>query len=238
MTLQYLRDPQLSAAGAWVSGDFVRCRPQGPSREHFVTHVEKLDGLLCKDQWNIVYLSGYFHSQTERPEALWVPATGEPTLFAPGLDRDLVSTWWIRDAEYYFDYPHAEANNDPRAATVVGPSGTVDLWKWMASGLNKRGFSAKKIGLDWDAPESTLRKLKEVLPQATFRAAPDITMQMRIIKSPEEVALTQRAIDYSDQMLEFCRKYVLERGTTATDFDVRHAAVTSPGSSPGTTTTE
>ena len=130
-----------------------------------------LDGLLCKDQWNIVYLSGYFHSQTERPEALWIPATGDPALFAPGLDRDLVSTWWIRDAEYYFDYPHAQANNDPRTATVAGPSGTVDLWKWMAQGLGRRGFAAKKIGLDWDAPDSSLRKLKEVLPQATFRAA-------------------------------------------------------------------
>jgi Xaa-Pro aminopeptidase len=49
-------------------------------------------------------------------------------------------------------------------------------------------------------------------------------MQMRVIKTPEEVALTQRAIDYADQMLEFCRRYVLERGTDASDFDVRHAA--------------
>jgi Xaa-Pro aminopeptidase len=183
-----------------------------------------LDGLLCKDQWNIVYLSGYFHSQTERPEALWIPATGDPALFVPGLDRDLVASWWIRDAEYYFDYPHAETNNDPRAATVANPGGTVDLWRWMAQGLGRRGYSAKTIGLDWDAPETTLRKLREVLPQAKFRAAPDLTMQMRIIKTPEEVALTQRAIDYADQMLEFCRRYVLEHGTEATDFDVRHAA--------------
>src|SRR6266545_6380660 len=27
-----------------------------------------LDGMLLKDRWNIVYLTGYFHSQTERPE--------------------------------------------------------------------------------------------------------------------------------------------------------------------------
>src|SRR3990172_577232 len=54
-----------------------------------------LDGMLLKDRWNIVYLTGYFHSQTERPEALWVPTTGEPTLFVPGLDRDLVASWGI-----------------------------------------------------------------------------------------------------------------------------------------------
>jgi Xaa-Pro aminopeptidase len=94
----------------------------------------------------------------------------------------------------------------------------------MAQGLARRGYAAKRIGLDWDAPESTLRKLREALPQATIRHAGDIPMQMRVIKTPEEVALTQRAIDYADQMLEFCRRYVLERGTDASDFDVRHAA--------------
>ena len=183
-----------------------------------------LAGLLLKDQWNIVYLSGYFHSQTERPEALWVPATGEPALFCPGLDRDLVANWWIRDAEFYFDYPHAEAQNDPRAATVATPRGTVDLWTWMVRGLDRRGAGGGAIGLDWDAPESTLAKFRQALPRASFRPAGDLVMTMRVVKTPEEIALTQRAIDYHDKMLDFCRAYVLRRGTEATDFDVRHAA--------------
>ena len=183
-----------------------------------------LDGLLCKDQWNIVYLSGYFHSQTERPEALWVPAVGEPALFCPGLDRDLVAGWWIRDAEFYFDFPNADTNGDPRTAVVTDPQGTTDLWLWMLRGLGRRGFGTRTIGLDWDAPESTLAKFRDTLKDATFRAAADIPMQMRVIKTPEEIALTQRAIDYSDQTLEFCRRTVLERGTTATDYDIRHAA--------------
>jgi len=183
-----------------------------------------LAGMLLKDQWNIVYLSGYFHSQTERPEALWVPASGDPTLFVPGLDRDLVASWWIKDAEFYFDYPHAESNNDPRSGPVTNPQGTVDLWTWMLRGLDRRGFGNKTIGLDWDAPQSTLERFRQALRRATFRAAGDIPMEMRVIKTPEEIALTQRAIDYADKMLEFCRGYVLERGTDATDFDVRHAA--------------
>ena len=183
-----------------------------------------LDGLLCKDQWNIVYLSGYFHSQTERPEALWVPAVGEPALFVPGLDRDLVASWWIRDAEFYFDFPHAETSNDPRTGAVASPRGTVDLWQWMLRGLDRRGLGGKTIALDWDAPESTLRRFQETLPRARFRAAGDIPMGMRVIKTPEEIALTQRAIDYADEILEFCRRYVLEHGTETTDFAVRHAA--------------
>lgn len=183
-----------------------------------------LDGMLLRDQWNIVYLSGYFHSQTERPEALWVPAAGEPALFVPGLDRDLVAGWWIRDAEYYFDFPHAETNNDPRAGPVATPQGTVDLWQWMLRGLERRGFGAKTIGLDWDAPASTLAKFKETLPATTFRAAADIPMGMRVIKTAEEIALTQRAIDYADLMLAFCRRHVLQHGLSTTDFGVRHTA--------------
>ncbi|MGH9258409.1 MAG: M24 family metallopeptidase [Acidimicrobiales bacterium] len=183
-----------------------------------------LDGILCRDQWNIVYLSGYFHSQTERPEALWVPALGDPALFVPGLDRDLVTSWWIRDAEFYFDYPHAESGNDPRAGTVATPGGTVDLWTWMLKGIDRRGFGGKVIGLDWDAPESTLKRYRDALPHASFRSAGDLLLTLRVIKTPEEIALTQRAIAYHDQILEFCRRYVLEHGVDATDFDVRHAA--------------
>ncbi|MGH7699299.1 MAG: M24 family metallopeptidase [Gemmatimonadales bacterium] len=183
-----------------------------------------LDGMLLKDQWNILYVSGYFHSQTERPEALWIPATGDPALFVPGLDRDLVASWWITDAEFYFDYPHAESQNDPRTAPVTSPRGTVDLWTWMMKGLDRRGLGNKTVALDWDAPESTLKKFREALPRATFRYAGDIPMAMRVVKTPEEIALTQRSIDYADQILEFCRRYVLEHGTDATDFDVRHAA--------------
>jgi Xaa-Pro aminopeptidase len=201
---------------AWYRDTVARCQR--------ALQAAGLDGMLCKDQWNTVYLSGYFHSQTERPEALWVPAVGEPTLFVPGLDRDLVTSWWIRDAEFYFDYPHAESGNDPRAGSVATPGGTVDLWSWMLKGLDRRGFGGKVIGLDWDAPESTLKRFREALPHATFRPAGDLLIDMRIIKTPEEVALTQRAIDYADRILEYCRRYVLERGTDATDFDVRHAA--------------
>src|SRR5205807_2789867 len=66
-----------------------------------------LDGMLCKDQWNIVYLSGYFHTTTERPAALWIPVQGEPSLFVPGLARDLAGRRWIRDVQYSLEVPSA-----------------------------------------------------------------------------------------------------------------------------------
>ena len=186
---------------------------------------QNLDGILCRDLWNIVYASGYFHSQTERPEALWIPRQGEPVLFVPGLDRDLVSAWWVRDAEFYFDYPQAEENGDPRAGSVAAPRGTVNLWAWMLRSLGRRGFGDKTIAFDWELPPSTARTFQEALPGARFAAAGPLLLGLRMIKTPEEIALTRRALAYSDRMLEFCRDYVQRRGTQATDFDVRHEAV-------------
>ena len=184
-----------------------------------------LDGILLRDRWDIIYVAGYFHTTTERPYGLWIPREGEPTLFVPGLDRELVNAWWIRDAELYFDYPQAETNADPRTGSVLNPSGTVNLWAWMMKGLDRRGFGNKNIGLDWDPPASQLAVLQAAVPSAKFVAKPDLVMGMRMVKTPEEIALTERALGYHDKMLEFCRNYVLEHGTQATDFDVGHAAV-------------
>ena len=47
-----------------------------------------LDGIILEDVWNIIYFSGLFHSKTERPFWLFVPAHGEPAIFHPALDRD------------------------------------------------------------------------------------------------------------------------------------------------------
>ena len=184
-----------------------------------------LDGILLKDRWDIIYVAGYFHTTTERPYGLWIPREGEPAIFVPGLDRELVDAWWIRDAELYFDYPQAQTNGDPRVGSVLQPVGTVNLWAWMMKGLDRRGFGNKNIALDWEPPATQLAALQAAVPQAKFTPKPDLVMGMRMVKTPEEIALTQRAIDYHDRMLEFCRNYVVDHGTDATDFDVGHAAV-------------
>ncbi|MGH7545500.1 MAG: M24 family metallopeptidase [Gemmatimonadota bacterium] len=181
-------------------------------------HEHGLEGILLRDRWNIIYASGYFHTTTERPESLWIPATGEPTLFVPGLDRDLVDTWWIEDVKTYFDFPHAETD------WWAPPSGTVDLLQWMARGIRERGTTRGRIGLDGEPTPSEARRLRAVLPAASFVDAGDILSGMRVIKTPEEVALLERAIAYHDRMLEFCREYVLEHGTSLYDWDVQHAA--------------
>ncbi len=47
---------------------------------------------------------------------------------------------------------------------------------------------------------------------------------MRMVKTPEEIALTQRAMDYFSRIHAFARDYLLQKGTDATDYEVGQAA--------------
>jgi Xaa-Pro aminopeptidase len=62
-----------------------------------------------------------------------------------------------------------------------------------------------------------------VLPKAEFVTAGDILLDMRMRKTPEEITLTQVAIDYHDKTLEFARNLIAEKGLGMYDSAVRRA---------------
>ncbi len=180
---------------------------------------QKLGGVLMTTGHNHNYFGGYFLTQTERPMWLWVPAVGSPTFFHPGLDRDLATSWWIKDHEWYFDFHHSGEYN--QIAWQAGPE--ADLWQWVCAGLKKRGAGSGKLALDIEPAPSIAAKLKEYLPEVEWANLSKELLHMRQLKTPEEIELTQKALDLHDAMLEFARNYILEHGTDATDFDVRNA---------------
>ncbi|MBM3792421.1 MAG: twin-arginine translocation signal domain-containing protein, partial [Acidobacteria bacterium] len=182
-----------------------------------------LDGILIRDRWNLIYFTGLFHSGTERPFGCFIPTNAlEVHWFHPGLDRDLVDTWWSTSAQYYFDFHHAEGGFPNRGQVVAG--GKVDLLEWMLRGVDRMGYGSGKIALDQDPPVKTMKRMSEVLPRARFEAVDDICMKMRMVKTPEEIALTQRAMNYWSRIHAFARDYILEHGTNATDYEVSMAA--------------
>ena len=84
------------------------------------------DGILLTDQWNIIYFTGLFHTNTERPFYAFIPTKGEhPVWFFPALDRDLVRSWWYEDGDMYFDYPNVAGCHAQRRqggqGTAAGP---------------------------------------------------------------------------------------------------------------------
>ncbi|MFB0564648.1 MAG: M24 family metallopeptidase [Candidatus Aminicenantaceae bacterium] len=183
-----------------------------------------VDVILLQNRWNLVYFTGLFHSTTERPFYVLFPVDEDAIYwYHPGLDRDLVTSWWNTENEYYFDYLHAEGGFPNKEKVVQGK--TVDLFKWLLEGLKKRGYREKVIGVDAEFPPSKVKKAKKILPGAKFVDISNICLKMRMIKTKEEIALAQRAMDYFSKIHAFARDYILERGTDTTDFKVSQAAI-------------
>ncbi|MGQ9472201.1 MAG: M24 family metallopeptidase [Candidatus Aminicenantales bacterium] len=182
-----------------------------------------IKAIVLQNPWNIIYFTGLFHSSTERPFYAVFPVDEDALYwYHPGLDRDLVTSWWSTENEYYFDFLHAEAGHPEKGQVAMGK--TVDLFEWLLNGLKKRGFGDKVIGIDVELPLSKLQKGKNLLPQARFEDISDLCLAMRMVKTPEEIALIQRAMNYFSQIHAFARDYILEHGTNATDFEVAEAA--------------
>jgi Xaa-Pro aminopeptidase len=175
-----------------------------------------IDGMLFEDRWNVIYFTGLFHTSTERTFSLFVPTIGEPVFFVPGLDRDLVSSWWVKDFEWYFDFHHSGPFG--QVAWSAGPK--ADLRKWILEGLKKRGFGASRIAIEKKIHPDDLAKWQETVPGTTFVSEERIPIEMRLVKTPEEIDLGRKAIALHDRMLEFARGLILDHGTDLHDYDV------------------
>ncbi|MFT7319334.1 M24 family metallopeptidase [Congregibacter sp.] len=233
----------VAAAASSPSGDSAKLlvkRPQHPTpstldrlplewHQGQVQRLQKklrdrgLDGILISDRWNIIYYTGLWHTTTERPFSCFIP-TDELAVhwFHPGLDFEMVRSWWFTDGDYYFDYPASKDGYPDQGKVSI--SQAVDPIEWQLQGLARRGYGAKKIGLSQPPTVGALRRMQEVLPEATFEDVSDICIGMRRVKTPEELALSQRAFNYFSQIHAWTRDYILQHGTDLTDFKIGMAA--------------
>ena len=210
-------------------------------------------GLLLTNRWNIIYATGLFHATTERPFACFLPMDDPEGLIwlHPGLDRELVHSWWSTEAFGYFDYPHA-AGGFPNEGKVVQGE-TVNLYRWWGQTLADLGYGDRTIGADMgsmaeigvmpgqadsphrnmtgetETPKKTRPKsgkwghMAAAMPEARFVDVYDLLMRHRIVKDDMENALTQRAMDYWSEIHAFARNYILERGLGTLDWEIRNA---------------
>ena len=182
----------------------------------------EIEAFLIRNPLNIIYLIGYWHTTTERPQAAFMNrADAAPWFMYPGLDRDSVTSWWFGDGIEYFDYPHADGAAPNKG--IVKDAPTVDLFKFMLAGIKQHGIQGNKIGLDGELYPSELAKIKEVLPSVQFVNVANDLLQMRIVKTPEELALWRRSYIYFDRAHAFARDYILAHGTDVTDYEVATA---------------
>jgi Xaa-Pro aminopeptidase len=137
-----------------------------------------LDGLLLLYPANVIYVSGFYHIPSERPIGVYVPASGQPVLFAPLLEQENCEESWIGDRRFYFEYPGEEH-------PIV----------WMLRETGATGV----IGVD---------ALPFALACGGVRTAATLVHshlaeRIRWVKTPEETALVEQAAHYADYCLEY-----------------------------------
>jgi len=178
-----------------------------------------IHALLVRDQLNIIYLTGYWHTKTERPQAVFMNHDdADPWYLYPALDRDLVTSWWFGGGWMYFDFKHAEGAFPHQGKVVQGK--TVDLFQMLLEGMKKKGVQGKKIGLDGKFYADELATANKILPGIQWVDVSEMLLGMREVKTPEELALTRRAYTYFDRAHAYARDYILTFGTDVMDYEV------------------
>lgn len=142
-----------------------------------------LAGVLLLDAANVYYASGYLPIPSERPIGLFIGVNAAPALYLPLLEQENVATArvdevGIADVRAYFEYP-----------------GETHPIQWMLDDLAGRVQGA--VGIDALDIGVHARLQTHLALQPTPVVEP-----LRWIKTPEEIALIERAAGYADFCLE------------------------------------
>ena len=149
-----------------------------------------VDAILLQSDANLVYFSGCFRNSGERTTwALFLVDEPETIYwYSPAIDRDLITSWWCTQNTYYFCYPHAANGFPNRGQNERGAR--VDLWNWVLTHLAERGLNGRTIGLDRELTPSSQRVFDSALPGAKNLDISDLCLDMRMIRTPEEIAIS------------------------------------------------
>jgi Xaa-Pro dipeptidase len=139
--------------------------------------ARRLDLLIATPGTNYEYLTGYNPGRSERLIALLLPVAGAPAVVCPSFEVER-----IRRHSVITDLHGWEEQEDPHA-----------LVRDTVRRLSPRSGSGT-IALESSTAYQTFQRLGAALPGWKFVDAAPATERLRVIKSPEEVALLRRAI--------------------------------------------
>jgi len=133
--------------------------------------TRKLNLLVVEPSTNFQYFTGYNPGRSERLILLMVPASGAPVIVCPSFEVERIKrNTVISDARGWEE----QENPWNLVAKAVGPSGVV--------------------GIEPTTSYQSYRRLSRTLPRWRFEDGALVTERLRIIKSPEEIALIRQAI--------------------------------------------
>jgi Xaa-Pro aminopeptidase len=127
----------------------------------------------------VQYLS---HFPVSREGVLVFPAEGEPTLFL----------------QYFNHLPTARQLTVFSDVRWGGPNTIASI----VEHVHERGLAARRLGIAGSFPAQRLASLQQALPHATFADVTGALLDLRLIKSQEELAFMRRGAAFSDLAME------------------------------------
>ena len=133
--------------------------------------TRKLDLLVVEPSTNFQYFTGYNPGRSERLILLMIPAGRAPVIVCPSFEVERIKrNTVISDARGWEEHE----NPWTLVGKAAGPSGVV--------------------GIEPTTSYQSYRRLARTLPGWRFEDGALVTERLRIIKSPEEIALIRQAI--------------------------------------------
>ena len=166
-----------------------------------------IDAMFLEGGTSMYYFTGVRWGNSERTFGVVIPAKGELAWVTPGFE-------------------------EARARELIKFSNDVRVWQedespfaLIAKILRDRGAGSGKIGMEERVRFFIFDGVRQLLPQATFVSATPVTSGCRMIKSPAEIALMQRANDITLQALGASFK-TLKEGMTQQELSANVAEAT------------
>lgn len=148
---------------------------------HSLMDKKGLDAVIVTSIHNVLYLTGWYCPPVGRLHSAVIPRKGEPALAVSTIE-DLRPRFccYYEDIRWFNDFHmSAQANN-------------VRIW---AEVLKERGISSGRIGLELDTVSvQFMAEIKEKLPKFEFVDIAYETMEQRLVKSEEEIALIRQGV--------------------------------------------
>jgi Xaa-Pro dipeptidase len=158
----------------WFEKDEFRARL---ARVQTALKEKQLEGLVAFLPETVTWLTGYFTRAYGTLQFAIIPAEGEPTMFCRDVE------------EYYLDTTCVFQDR-------IMWTDSDDRMRVAADAIRSRVGTDARLGIElsaWPLSAGRYEYLKEALPGIRWQDESDLAPQMRLIKSPAELAYQRRA---------------------------------------------
>ena len=201
-----------------ITGDAVPIgtpeRLQRIAKAQRLMREQGLGSLLIEPGASLDYFTGVQWWRSERLTAALIPAEGQPVIFTP-----------------FFEEPSVrESLKVP--ARIMTWNEHEDPLRLVAMALRDRKLQGKPVGIEETVRFFAVDGLRRALPRAEIRNGAPVVRACRMIKSPAELALMQKAADVTLAAYRHTLPRI-EKGMTPADIGaIMDAATTALGGNP------